>query len=128
MTDDVLRHLHLGFMRLHVLYHADKEPICGTAMMEELRYHGYDVGPGTLYPMLRDLLEAGYLSRSQEVVNGKQRKNYRATASGKRLLAAARVKVRELVREIINDRDALARRRKMKSRKQRDSQRRTLRD
>lgn len=110
MSDDVLRHLLLGFMRLHVLYHAAKEPTCGADMMEELRHHGYEIGPGTLYPMLRDMLDAGYLTRSQEIVNGKQRKNYRATARGKKLLAAARDKVRELVSEIIDDRDAVAHR------------------
>lgn len=115
MNDDVLRHLLQGFMRLHVLYHADKEPTCGADLMEELRHHGYDVGPGTLYPMLRDMLEAGYLTRSPETVNGKQRKNYRATARGKKLLAAARDKVRELVSEIIDDHDALAHRKRTSS-------------
>ncbi len=117
MNDDVLRHLLLGFMRLHVLYHADKEPTCGADLMEELRHHGYDVGPGTLYPMLREMLEAGYLSRSPEVVNGKRRKNYRATARGKRLLTAARIKVRELVSEIIDDHDALTHRKGTTSRR-----------
>jgi hypothetical protein len=43
MADDVLRHLFLGFIRLHVLYHADKEPICGVELMEELCNHGYEV-------------------------------------------------------------------------------------
>jgi PadR family transcriptional regulator, regulatory protein PadR len=50
-----------GFVRLHVLYHAVREPIFGVEMMEELGRHGYDVGAGTLYPMLHQLEEAGYL-------------------------------------------------------------------
>ena len=50
MKDDVLRYLFLGFIRLHILYHAAKESICGVELMEELEHHGYDVGPGTLYP------------------------------------------------------------------------------
>ncbi|MBV8381159.1 MAG: helix-turn-helix transcriptional regulator, partial [Planctomycetaceae bacterium] len=41
-----------GFVRMHILYHAVKEPIFGVEMMEELARHGYDVGAGTLYPML----------------------------------------------------------------------------
>ena len=53
-----------GFVRMHVLYHAVKEPIFGVEMMEELARHGYDVGAGTLYPMLHQLEEAGYLSRA----------------------------------------------------------------
>jgi DNA-binding PadR family transcriptional regulator len=107
MADHVLRRMLLGFMRLHVLYHADKEPTCGTELMEELREHGYEVGPGTLYPMLRELLDAGHLACEATVVKGKRRKNYRATASGRRLLAAAREKLTELVDEIVHDRDAM---------------------
>ena len=71
-----------GFVRMHVLYHAVKEPIFGVEMMEELGRHGYDVGAGTLYPMLHQLEEAGYLSVHTEVVAGKQRKYYRATPEG----------------------------------------------
>ena len=61
MADDVLRHLYLGFIRLHILYHADKEPICGVELMEELGAHGYDVGPGTIYPVLHQMQGAGLL-------------------------------------------------------------------
>ena len=71
-----------GFVRMHVLYHAVKEPIFGVEMMEELGRHGYDVGAGTLYPMLHQLEEAGYLISHIEVVAGKQRKYYRATPEG----------------------------------------------
>ena len=61
MQDDVLRHLFLGFIRLHILYHATKESICGVELMEELEHHGYDVGPGTLYPMLHQMQKAGLI-------------------------------------------------------------------
>lgn len=106
MNDDVLRRMLLGFMRLHVLYHADKEPTCGAELMDELREHGYQVGPGTLYPLLRELLEAGHLRCKEVVHQGKRRKNYRATAKGRKLLAAAREKLQELVAEIVDDQDA----------------------
>lgn len=111
MGDRVLRRMLLGFMRLHVLYHADKQPTCGAELMEELRHHGYDIGPGTLYPMLRELLEAGHVTCAEQIVEGKRRKNYRATTSGRRLLAAARDKLRELAAEIVDDRDAMQARR-----------------
>jgi len=106
MADDVLRHLFLGFIRLHVLYHADKEPICGVELIEELRHHGYDVGPGTLYPLLHGLLEAGHLTSADDIVSGKRRKNLRITARGKRLLAKARAQLKELAGEILDDIDA----------------------
>lgn len=106
METDILRHLFLGFIRLHILYHADKERICGVELMEELEHHGYDVGPGTLYPVLHQLHKAGLIRYSHEVVSGKRRKNIRATAAGKKLLVEARKKLRELVSEIVEDKDA----------------------
>ena len=92
-----------GFVRMHVLYHAVREPVFGVEMMEELARHGYDVGAGTLYPMLHQLEEAGYLTVQTEVVAGKQRKYYRATPEGADALDAAKAKLRELVKEILHD-------------------------
>ncbi len=113
MANDVLRHMFTGFVRLHILYHAEKEPICGVEIMEELRHHGYKIGPGTLYPILHGLHEAGYLRGQDEVVNGKRRKNFRTTSRGRKLLAAAREKLEELTSEIIRDEDARAVRKKL---------------
>jgi DNA-binding PadR family transcriptional regulator len=92
-----------GFVRMHVLYHAIKEPIFGVEMMEELGRHGYDIGAGTLYPILHQLESDGYLSSYTEVVAGKQRKYYRATPEGAAALEAAKVKLRELVSEVLHD-------------------------
>ena len=92
-----------GFVRLHILYHAMQEPVFGVEMMEELGRHGYDVGAGTLYPMLHQLEEEGYLVSHTEVVGGKQRKYYRATPAGARALEDAKAKLRELVKEVLHD-------------------------
>ena len=111
MANSVLKHLFTGFVRLHILYHADKQPVCGVELMEELRHHGYKIGPGTLYPALHDLEEAGFLRGKDEVVGGKRRKNFRTTARGRKLLAEAREKLVELASEIVDDKDAMAERR-----------------
>ena len=108
MADEVLRHLFLGFIRLHVLYHAGKEPICGAEMMEELQHHVYDIGPGTLYPMLHQMQENGLLTSEDEVVDGKRRKNLSITPAGRKLLAKAREQLKELAAEILDDKDARA--------------------
>ncbi|MGP0069358.1 MAG: PadR family transcriptional regulator [Isosphaeraceae bacterium] len=92
-----------GFVRMHVLYHAVKEPIFGAEMMDELGRHGYEVGAGTLYPMLHQLEEAGYLTSETEVVAGKHRRYYRATPDGAAALEAAKVKLRELVSEVLHE-------------------------
>jgi DNA-binding PadR family transcriptional regulator len=104
-NDELIRHFFGGFVRLHVLYHADKEPICGVEMIEELGRHGYRLSPGTLYPILRQLEESGYVSCKEAVVSGKRRKNYRITKKGRKLLADAQGKLRELFSEVVEDHD-----------------------
>jgi len=95
--------LYAGLIRLHILHHASREPVFGLWFIEELGRHGYKLSPGTLYPLLHGLERKGYL-RSYEQRNGKsRRKVYRATPAGKRALAAARHKVRELFREIVEE-------------------------
>ncbi|MEO8052569.1 MAG: PadR family transcriptional regulator [Acidobacteriota bacterium] len=93
--------LYSGLVRLHVLHHAVEEPIFGLGMIEELGRHGYRISPGTLYPLLQRLEKKGYL-RSSEQRNGKsRRKVYRATPLGRKALAAAKNKVRELFHELM---------------------------
>ena len=108
MSDDPLRQMFTGFVRLHILYHADQEPICGVEIMEELQRHGYRLGPGTLYPILHQLHESGYLKCQEAVVSGKRRKNFRITPRGRKLLDEARVKLRELAGEVLEDHDGRA--------------------
>ncbi len=104
MTDDgIVRHFFSGFIRLHILYHAAKEPVFGAEITEELIHHGYRLSQGTLYPTLHQLEKLGYLQSQTRVVNGRRRKYYRATASGKRVLNEARGKLHELVAEVLED-------------------------
>lgn len=97
----MLREFFLGFVKVHILHHAAEEPIYGLAMIEELRRHGYELSPGTLYPILHSLAKTGYLVREDRVVNGKVRKYYAITDVGRTALAATRDKIRELVGEVL---------------------------
>lgn len=106
MADDlVTRHFFAGFVRLHVLYHAAKEPIYGAEIAEELTRHGYRLSQGTLYPTLHQLEGLGYLRCRTELVDGRRRKYYKATAAGRRVLAEAKSKLLELVAEVLEDHD-----------------------
>jgi PadR family transcriptional regulator PadR len=102
-ADSIFRDFFLGFVRIHILYHANIEPIFGTGIMEELARHGYRLSPGTLYPILHGLEKRGYLRSYDEVVNGKVRKYYRATPAGKAALREAKAKIAELVEEVLNE-------------------------
>ncbi len=94
------RDLFTGLIRIHVLIHAQHESIFGLAMMEELNRHGYRIGPGTLYPLLHGMERGGLLRSSLKVVDGRQRRVYTITSSGRRALNHARIKVDELHHEL----------------------------
>ena len=97
----MLRDFFLGFVKIHILHHAAQEPVYGVALIEELRRHGYELSPGTLYPVLHAMEEAGYLARENRVVGGKVRKYYTITRTGRDALDEARVKIHELVAEVV---------------------------
>ncbi len=62
----MLRDFFLGFIKVHVLHHAAHEPIYGVAMIAELARHGYELSPGTLYPLLHSLEEQDVPMRKRE--------------------------------------------------------------
>jgi PadR family transcriptional regulator, regulatory protein PadR len=71
--------------------------------MEELGRHGYQLSPGTLYPLLHGLEKKGYLRSSEEGGGRQPRRVYRATPKGRKALAAAKGKVQELFSELLED-------------------------
>jgi len=97
----MLREFFLGFIKIHILHHAGEEPVYGLALIGELRRHGYELSPGTLYPVLHQLETAGYLRRLNRVVSGKVRKYYVLTRRGGQALSDARRKIGELVGEVL---------------------------
>lgn len=100
----MIRDLELAFIRIHILYHADREEVFGLGLMKELARHGYAIGPGTLYPALAKLEKSGMLTSDARAVHGKQRKYYRITPAGRSLLEAMRRKIEELHGEVVLDR------------------------
>ena len=101
------REFFLGFIKIHILYHASKEPIYGVEIVEELARHGYSISPGTLYPTLHRLEKEGYLKSSSKVINGRMRRYYQVTAEGKLVLEESKKKIRELVTEVIEERRSI---------------------
>ena len=97
----MLREFFLGFVKIHILYHAAEAPVYGMELIEELARHGYDISPGTLYPTLHRLHDQGYLVCESRVVGGRRRKYYTSTEKGDAALAEARHKIAELVGEVL---------------------------
>ena len=96
--------LYGGLIRLHILYHASREPVFGLGIIEELGRHGYRLSPGTLYPMLRALEQKGYLRSNQTRVNRRMRHVYHITRRGRAALDSAKTKVQELFGELFEKR------------------------
>ncbi len=94
------RDLFLGFVKLHILYHAGGEPVYGLWLIEELGRHGYRLSPGTLYPILHGLKKENLLTVERRVVEGKARKYYRLTSQGRAALKEGKSKAEELLNEI----------------------------
>lgn len=104
MESYIQKKLFQGFICIHILHHAQKEPIYGTWMLEELAEHGYKLSPGTLYPILHHLEKDGLLSQFSETVEGKIRKYYQITEQGSKELKAAKAYLKELTGEVkLND-------------------------
>lgn len=96
-----MREFQRAAVRLHILHHAAAEPVHGAWLSEELAGHGYRISPGTLYPTLHRLEADGLLTSKQQVVGGRTRRVYRATAAGERALAEDRQALAELAREVL---------------------------
>ena len=97
------KELYAGFIRLHILYHASKEPIFGLWIIKELSRHGYELSPGTLYPILHRMEKKGYLKSKKELFSGKIRRVYTITPDGYEMLMDAKHKVKELFGELFED-------------------------
>ncbi len=99
--DDVHREILQSFWKIHVLHHAAEGPVYGQWMLQELREHGYEVSPGTLFPMLARMEKRGWL-RSERDENGgaRARKDYYLTEKGVEVLEIVRQQLNELRLEV----------------------------
>jgi DNA-binding PadR family transcriptional regulator len=95
------REILTSFWKIHILHHAAEGEVVGLWMLEELRHHGYEVSPGTLYPTLKRMEVNGWLTSKVAAGGGaKARRAYRITAEGRQVLRAVRRQIGELGYEV----------------------------
>jgi DNA-binding PadR family transcriptional regulator len=99
--NEVDREILLSFWKVHILHHAGEEPIHGQWIITELRRHGYEISPGTLYPLLQRLVRHGWLKVTAQGSGRRARKDYRLTAKGKTVLKLIRGQIQELYDEVV---------------------------
>jgi PadR family transcriptional regulator PadR len=98
----LIREILLSFWKIHLLHHAAEGPIYGQWAIGELRRHGYDISPGTLYPLLRRLERHGWLKCVGDSEAAKHaRHSYILTEEGKKVLDQICQQLKELYREVI---------------------------
>ena len=87
----VQREILVGFWKVHILHHAASGPVVGQWMLTELRRHGYEVSPGTLYPMLHRLEKLGWLRSEFDPEKGsKARRSFYLTEKGREIVEMVR--------------------------------------
>jgi PadR family transcriptional regulator, regulatory protein PadR len=97
----ITREILLGLWKVHILHHAAEEPVVGQWMLAELRRHGYDISPGTLYPLLKRMERNGWLRAEVEEFGGpRARRYYHLTRDGRRVLDFVLRMVAELHDEV----------------------------
>jgi DNA-binding PadR family transcriptional regulator len=99
MRDPVAREFLLAFWKIHILHHAGEQGLYGQWMLEELRHHGYQLSPGTLYPILARMARRGWL-RTSPPARSKQARVYYLTRRGRDVLTQVRAALDELYGEV----------------------------
>ena len=83
--------LMAGSSSMLVLSLLKKEDMYGYQMIEQLAKRSGDVfemGEGTLYPILHAMEKSGYVSSYRQAINGRERKYYHLTERGRKQLDA----------------------------------------
>lgn len=95
------REILLSFWKVHVLHHAAEGEVIGQWMLKELAHHGYDVSPGTLYPLLKRMETNGWLTSTADATRGpKAPRSYKITKDGRAVLKIVRQQLKELGVEV----------------------------
>lgn len=100
VKDQITRKILNGIIPIHILHHGMEEPFYGSFMIEELKEHGYQVSPGTLYPVLKTMVEEGLLQKEERNINGRIRKYYQTTEAGSQLFNELKHYLKELTQEV----------------------------
>lgn len=100
MKNKVPKKMLLGFMQVHVLVQAKKEPVFGLWLIEDLEQKGYHISPGTMYPLLAKLESENLLDKETRIINGKNRHYYKITEEGMAVLEIAKEKAVLLLKDL----------------------------
>jgi DNA-binding PadR family transcriptional regulator len=90
-----------GLVRYFILHQAGQSPVYGNRLKKQLHEWGYDLSPGSLYPMLHALEKAMLLHSRVKIFKGRARKYYQITDQGRTVLAALQEELAEIMGKIL---------------------------
>jgi DNA-binding PadR family transcriptional regulator len=90
-----------GMVKLFILQQAGQGPVYGGALSKSLHTLGYEISPGSLYPLLHSLTQEKLLRCRIQMVRGRMRKYYQLTEGGRLCLTAVRQELAGLVKEVV---------------------------
>ena len=90
----------MGFLQIHILIEAQKKPIFGLRLIQDLESYGYRISPGTIYPILSKLDKENLVTKEVRLENGKNRNYYSITDEGMKVLLVAKEKAMFLLEEL----------------------------
>ena len=104
-TMQIYRQIHRdfiqGMVKIFLLHQASLGPIYGNKMNKTLRSLGYQISPGSLYPLLHALEKSGLFHSRVRVFKGRLRRYYLLTEQGYLCLSALRRDLGELVETVL---------------------------
>jgi len=90
-----------GMVRFFILHQAAQSPIYGGKLKKLLQDWGYNLSPGSLYPMLHALEKANLLHSRVKIFKGRARKYYDITDQGRALLASLQEELAGIMARIL---------------------------
>jgi PadR family transcriptional regulator PadR len=103
MSRQIHRDFIQGMVKIFILHQASLGSIYGNKMGKALRTLGYQISPGSLYPLLHTLEDSGLLHSRIRVSKGRLRRYYELTEPGQICLSELRRDLGGLVKTVILD-------------------------
>ena len=90
-----------GILRFFILQQAGQSPTYGGKLKKQLQEWGYDLSPGSLYPLLHALEKANLLHSRVKIFKGRARKYYDLTDQGRSLLAELQAELADVMAKVL---------------------------
>jgi PadR family transcriptional regulator, regulatory protein PadR len=90
-----------GILKFFVLQKIAQGPAYGGRLKKQLSECGYDISPGSLYPLLHALEKGSLVSSRVKIFKGRARKYYEITNQGRTVLAELQKELTHIMSKIL---------------------------